>query len=355
MLVKIAGIQLKTKGVKYHHSCKREYLHKAQRVSQSDNQGDKSERTLSHNNAFQKVKQHIQTNFIDKQGVELLSTIHKLYIDVLNDSTYASPELLNKILNEYTTDLCFKKLSNKEGIFIYSSSISIESALRLIQDDEYNVKETALDLRSEVLSMLKKKSEVSLSMTVEDVKKDEVETPDKLIVFFCTLLTGSSKASDSKKTERLVKSLSDDVIYTTTRGHIKPSKHKCVGLGIKSLTGSRKVIDMLNHFGHCVNYHKVEEIETDPATKLQQSNSFTPDGMNKVPGLCMGLAWDNYDENIETLSGANTLHDTVGICYQNIDPESSFDNSDSSIHGQTSENPDTVKVKSKRSFVFNEK
>ena len=33
--------------------------------------------------------------------------------------------------------------------------------------------------------------------------------------------------------------------------------------------------------------------------------------------LFTGLAWDNYDELTETLSGRDTLHDTVGICYQN--------------------------------------
>ena len=32
---------------------------------------------------------------------------------------------------------------------------------------------------------------------------------------------------------------------------------------------------------------------------------------------CTSLTWDNYDERTETLSGAGTLHDTVGICYQN--------------------------------------
>ena len=34
--------------------------------------------------------------------------------------------------------------------------------------------------------------------------------------------------------------------------------------------------------------------------------------------LYLSLAWDNYDENTETLSGSGTLQDTVGICYQNI-------------------------------------
>lgn len=29
-------------------------------------------------------------------------------------------------------------------------------------------------------------------------------------------------------------------------------------------------------------------------------------------------AWDNYDVAIETLDGKNTLHLTVGICYQKM-------------------------------------
>ena len=97
------------------------------------------------------------------------------------------------------------------------------------------------------------------------------------------------------------------------------------------MTGSRKVIEMLNHLGHCINYHKVEEIETDLATNIQLNELATPDGITPAPGRSIGLAWDNYDENIETLSGANTLHDTVGICYQNIVIDSQRDLSSSSI------------------------
>ena len=46
-------------------------------------------------------------------------------------------------------------------------------------------------------------------------------------------------------------------------------------------------------------------------------NSSTLKGLVQQPGLGMGLAWDIYDENIETLSGSGTPHDTNGICYQN--------------------------------------
>ena len=34
--------------------------------------------------------------------------------------------------------------------------------------------------------------------------------------------------------------------------------------------------------------------------------------------LCTGIAFDNFDRIVETLSGKDTLHDTVGITYQRI-------------------------------------
>ena len=33
--------------------------------------------------------------------------------------------------------------------------------------------------------------------------------------------------------------------------------------------------------------------------------------------MCTALAWDNFTINISTLSGADSMHHTVGICYQN--------------------------------------
>ncbi|KAH3775243.1 hypothetical protein DPMN_176643 [Dreissena polymorpha] len=55
---------------------------------------------------------------------------------------------------------------------------------------------------------------------------------------------------------------------------------------------------------------------------VSEKSHATPDGILKIPGLSTALAWDNYDEMNETLSGSGTLHDTVGICYQNISTES---------------------------------
>jgi len=42
---------------------------------------------------------------------------------------------------------------------------------------------------------------------------------------------------------------------------------------------------------------------------------FIPDGLILDPNLGTGLAWDNYDVNMETIDKRNTLHARVGICY----------------------------------------
>ncbi len=60
-------------------------------------------------------------------------------------------------------------------------------------------------------------------------------------------------------------------------------------------------------------------METALATDIAKKQILLPDGLVAQSDLATGTAWDNYDELTETLSGAGTLHDTFGICYQNVD------------------------------------
>ena len=48
--------------------------------------------------------------------------------------------------------------------------------------------------------------------------------------------------------------------------------------------------------------------------------------------LIMGLAFDNFDELSETLTGANTLHYTMGILYQNKTPLAEYDHPTTATH-----------------------
>jgi hypothetical protein len=63
----------------------------------------------------------------------------------------------------------------------------------------------------------------------------------------------------------------------------------------------------------------VEELETELAYSIHNREENLPDGA--VKGVPVGHAFDNYDELTQlthTLSGAETLHDTMGILYQEI-------------------------------------
>ena len=51
-------------------------------------------------------------------------------------------------------------------------------------------------------------------------------------------------------------------MYNTSRGQIKTIKHVQLALGVKRKTGSKKVIEWLHSFGHCISYAEVNAVET---------------------------------------------------------------------------------------------
>lgn len=88
-----------------------------------------------------------------------------------------------------------------------------------------------------------------------------------------------------------------------------------MGIAMKSLTSSKKILTILNRLGHSVSYTKAEELETDMTFSSLQENQIFPPGVVLAQDLRTNVAWDNFDRFVETLSGKNTLHDTVGILY----------------------------------------
>lgn len=58
-----------------------------------------------------------------------------------------------------------------------------------------------------------------------------------------------------------------------------------------------------------------------------------PVGISRVDGLTTLVAFDNYDRFVDTATGKDTLHDTVGIIYQfrsENDEPTNMDSSDTS-------------------------
>ena len=64
--------------------------------------------------------------------------------------------------------------------------------------------------------------------------------------------------------------------------------------------GSRKVIKMINHLGHCTSYHTTEEVEIEATFESAKQNLVIPIGMNLSPRCGTDVVWDNFDRFIDT-------------------------------------------------------
>ena len=83
----------------------------------------------------------------------------------------------------------------------------------------------------------------------------DIDIPKEILQFFSYLVVGPDQRSHSSASNsRRVESLSADTIFAVTCGRKKPAKHLKLGIVMKSMTGSKKVVEMLNRYAHCVSY-----------------------------------------------------------------------------------------------------
>ena len=76
------------------------------------------------------------------------------------------------------------------------------------------------------------------------------------------------------------------------------------------------MIEVLNRLGHSISYSAMEEIETELTFEGTKESRLIPQQMTMDSKAGVGLVFDNFNCFVETLSGKDTLHDTIGIAYQ---------------------------------------
>ena len=93
--------------------------------------------------------------------------------------------------------------------------------------------------------------QISLQLELRLMKVDgEVQIPQQLTQFFTHLVVGPYHRSHELASKiRRVESLAADTVFLVTNERKKPSKHLKLGLAVKSMTGSKKLIGMLNNRG----------------------------------------------------------------------------------------------------------
>ncbi|GFX20245.1 hypothetical protein TNCV_1438041 [Trichonephila clavipes] len=187
-------------------------------------------------------------------------------------------------------------------------------------------------------------------MKMEDFINGKCTIPEKLDRFFKALIGSKDvRSRDGVYCHRLSNSLASDAIYCVSNGTVKSSKHITLGMTVKSLTNSRKMINILNRLGHCCNYNTLEELETEATISSVNRSQICPSDIIQSPSLSTGVAFDNFDRYVDTLTGKDTLHDTVGIIYQNVRDDYDIELNSSSISG----NLDTSTT-NKKKMGFNE-
>lgn len=91
-------------------------------------------------------------------------------------------------------------------------------------------------------------------------------------------------------------------------GQVKPSKQLTYGIILRSLTNSRKIINIINWYNQCTSYNIIKEVEIELnylSTIVRQKYCFHQ--------LHTNVAFDNFDKFMETSSGKDTFYDIVGI------------------------------------------
>ena len=126
----------------------------------------------------------------------------------------------------------------------------------------------------------------------------------------------------SPNVSRLVESFSYDLIHGVSKGNVITAKHFLLGLGLHSLSGQKKVVQLTNRLGNCMSYDRVLDIETAQAQKAQQlanEASYIPLTTAQPEDSVTTFFWvDNFDKNIEAESGRCAVNITTMMAFQEM-------------------------------------
>lgn len=321
------GVDLIAKEAQYHKSCRREFFREVE--SRTRKNEDNTQRQL-HLTTFEAISTLIEDDIIRNRKAMLCTSVLELYKSqyVSAGGTqediqgYTGQSLMKKIMDKFGDMLSISMYNARKGNFMYSSSVSEENARNSLHNDNdkhlHMIRTAALHLRSVIQEM--PKSTTPADISVEALKACSSHVPEEIKLFFKTLMCGLQEPSGEENREavnRKVTSMSSDAIYNTSRGTLRPWKQTVLGLGLGTLTGSKLILRILNRLGHSLSYDEVKSLETEFAYTAEVNDTDAPYDVDLNPNRGTGLAWDNYDVYMDTIDGKDTLHATVGICYQN--------------------------------------
>lgn len=336
LLRRISGFNLFSCEAKYHPSCRRNYCNNPDkwRSKCEENIEEQAALEKAHKESFEKVCQAIREIVIAGRNVLHLSDLRAIYVSHLEktpfpNSNYRGDKLKLKLEKwqefQGLIGFCHVRADRQfTSYIVYSLKMdigeAIKSSYQLGQKD--NVTEVAELIRTEILKKFQETGEMTWPLTVNDLNLSSTVIPNVLEHFLTRVITGGKPAS--RRTIRLVSSVGQDICRAVTNGSWKLPKHVVLGMALRHMFRSAELIIILNRLGHCENYSFLLELETAIVVALENTSSLLPLSIIRNPS-CPSLFhsdFDNFDEFVNDMCGAGSVHRSHGIMLQEILVES---------------------------------
>ena len=249
--------------IRYHAICRTELQNRAELKSSTKIKNDWHKTRVAHAVAFEEIHIDMRECVIENDEAHfkknLVSNYRSILVDVggpsFQDVVFTSQHLQEKLRLSFGDSILFDHGNKRKGNIVYNANTNLVIAVRKAfeSDSKINMKsrEMALDLRKSILDCDKR--QLHRAITLPDIYQGESDIPLELTEFLSNLIMGNdNRKTNSAIKKRRIESIAHNIIYSATGGSIKPSKQLLSGLAVKSMTGSRRLIEILNRLGQSI-------------------------------------------------------------------------------------------------------
>lgn len=305
MLEKLSSFS-ENSDISYHKCCKDHYLRRIYKNNDSEFLRKKKVYNTAYTILCDMLEERVVKNnecfffdYIKKEYQKLLEEQYSLLSTSVTTSSFSDRHLERKLMETFDKKIKIIYAEKRKFLAPFSATLLTYKDLFKTMATKETVRSVATQLREEILNSPRRN--LPENCTAEDLMMGECDNvPELLTCFLESLIWGdmshiSKKKRESRKNknELSIFSIGQDLIYAASGHKIKTSKHITLGLTVKSLCNSKKVVNILSKYGHCCSYTTLEELETELTFSTVNSGYVCPEDILRRPDLNTGVAFDN--------------------------------------------------------------
>ena len=262
----IKDADLIARELRYHNTCYNAFAKETtlsaghtQSVDEQSNLDEEVEEQQTGD--FESICEYIIHHVFEEKTAVFMSVLHTIYGLSPSDSRYRS-KLKDRIMKRFKDQINFLPVGPKTPEILVDASSSVSELA--FKDKSGCIIKAAEYLPNDVISYSQNLPTVSWPLQAEELQRNDELLPPNLLLFLRHMLHSQiSKRKPSDSVDRAVHSIASDLVAGVINGKIMTAKQCLLALGLHNITGTRKVVDIVN----CINYKITCEIETTQAVK----------------------------------------------------------------------------------------